>query len=198
MEVRTAITLLQIIDSNLAAIETLEKMHHRNAKERGVISKHLEKNPWLIDPTWMLSKAEGRVATWIEKEFGITKQKKKKGDDDRVDFFCVGVGGTLHIVEIKRGAHVAIPNDFNQADKYRKYVLNRFKELSDPKAIKYSYVQSHLIAAKLHADAQSHNEAFSDKGWVFFTTWDDLIERAKYSHIQFRKVLEKKADEVDE
>jgi hypothetical protein len=32
MEVRTAVTLLQIIDSNLAAIETLKRMHGENAK----------------------------------------------------------------------------------------------------------------------------------------------------------------------
>jgi hypothetical protein len=195
MEVRTAITLLQIIDSNLAAIDTLEKMHKQDAKERGVISKHLEKNPWLIDPTWMLNKAEGRVATWIKKEFGL-QEKGATGDADRADFFCVAVGGTLHIVEIKRGGHVAIVKDINQADKYRKYVLKRFNELSDPKAITYSHVQSHLIAAGLHDDAQSIKESFAHSGWVFFTTWDDLIERAKQSHTQFRKILEKRADEA--
>jgi hypothetical protein len=197
MEVRTAVTLLQIIDSNLAAIETLERMHQQDAKERGVISRHLEKNPWLIDPTWMLNKAEGRVATWIKKEFGLDG-KKQKGDADRVDFFCVAVGGTLHIVEIKRGAHVAAVKDINQADKYRKYVTKRFGELSDPKAIKYAHVQSHLIAAELHEDAQSIKESFANSGWVFFTTWDDLIERAKQSHHQFRKILQKRAEEAVE
>lgn len=199
MEVRTAVTLLQVIDSNLAAIDTLERMHRQDAKERGVISKHLEKNPWLIDPTWMLSKAEGRVETWIRKEFGFPdKQAKSKGDDDRADFFCVAVGGTLHIVEIKRGAHVATMKDVNQADKYRKYVLKRFEQITDPKAIKYTQVQSHLIAAELHDDAQSTKEAFADKGWVFFTTWDDLIERAKQAHMQFREILKKRTREIDD
>src|SRR6266516_1095533 len=117
MEVRTAVTLFQIIDSNLAAIETLEKMHYENAKERGVLSKHLERNPWLIDTTWMLNKAEARVATWVREEFGL-KPKGGKGHDDRVDFFCVAVGGTLHIVEIKRGRHFATQKDILQADKY--------------------------------------------------------------------------------
>jgi len=199
MEVRTAVTLLQIIDSNLAAIETLEKMHGQDAKERGVISKHLEKNPWLIDPTWMLNKAEARIETWIRTEFGTAKKgKRAKGDDDRADFFCVAVGGTLHIVEIKRGAHVAIVKDVNQADKYRKYVLKRFDEIKDPKANRYVHVQSHLIAARLHDDAQSTAEAFADKGWVFFSTWDDLIERAKQSHNQFREILWKRARGLDE
>ncbi|MBN2580937.1 MAG: ATP-binding protein [Pirellulales bacterium] len=194
MEVRTAVTLLQIIDSNLAAIETLEKMHRQNAKERGVISKHLEGNPWLIDTTWMLNKAEGQVATWIKREFGLEK-KGTTGDADRADFFCVGVGGTLHIVEIKRGAHIATFNDIEQAQKYRKYVTKRYGELSDPKSIKYAHVQSHLIAAELHENAQSIKQAYADKGWVFFTTWDDLIERAKHSHNQFRKILQKRAKE---
>jgi hypothetical protein len=197
MEIRTAVTLLQIIDSNLAAIETLEKMHQRDAKERGVISKHLEKNPWLIDTTWILNKAEGRVATWIKKEFGLDK-KKGAGDDDRVDFFCVAAGGMLHIVEIKRGAYIAKDEDFIQAEKYLTYVQRRFGELTDPKAIKYSNVQSHLIAAELHKDAHKIKEAYADKGWVFFTTWDDLIERAKQSHNQFREILQKRADEAEE
>ncbi len=197
MEVRTAVTLLQVINSNLAAIETLEKMHHKDAKERGVISKHLERNPWLIDPTWMLNKAEGRVETWIRKEFGL-KGKRRAGDADRADFFCVAVGGTLHIVEIKRGAFVAKAKDILQADKYRKYVKKRFLELTDRKAIKYGAVQSHLVAAELHDDAETANQLYADKGFVFFTTWDDLIERAKQSHYQFRDILEKRAAEGPE
>lgn len=195
MEVRTAITLLQIIDSNLVAIDTLDKMHGDNAKERGVLSKHLEKNPWLIDTTWMLNQAEARVSTWIKKEFGL-KSKRDKGDDDRVDFFCVAVGGTLHIVEIKRGAHIATQRDILQADKYRKYVLKRFADLTDHKAIKYANVQSHLIAAELHEDAESLKQAYADKGWVFFTDWADLIERAKSSHRQFRDILQQRATET--
>ena len=196
MEVRTAITLLQIIDSNLAAIDTLEKMHRENAKERGVIAKHIEKNPWLIDPTWMLNKAEARVATWIKGHFGLSQ--KNVGDDDRVDFFCVAVGGTLHIVEIKRGAHIARNNDFIQAEKYLRYVQKRFMEITEPKAIKYFNVQSHLIAAELHAEAHAIKEAYADKGWVFFTTWDDLVEQAKHSHQQYREILQKKAAESEE
>lgn len=197
MEVRIAVTLLQIVDGNLVAIETLERLHHQNAKERGVISKHLEGNPWLIDPTWMLNKAEGRVGTWIREKFHRDFGKQEE-DDYRVDFFCIGVGGVLHIVEIKRGKHVAKEQDFSQAEKYRKYVLNRFNQISDPKALRYSIVQSHLIAAELHDDAQSIKESYGKSGWVFFTTWDDLIERAKQSHNQFRKVLESKAKETDD
>jgi len=195
MEVRTAVTLLQIIDSNLTAIYTLEKMHQRDAKERGVISKHLEKNPWLIHPTWMLNKTEARVSTWIKNKFGA-KAKKGAGDNDRADFFCVAVGGTLHIVEIKRGAHVATTKDILQADKYREYVLKRISEISDKEAIIYRNVQSHLIASSLHGDAESLKQAYDEKGWVFFTTWDDLIERAKLSHRQFREILEKRASEL--
>jgi len=194
MEVRTAVALLQIIDSNLAAIDTLEKMHRQNAKERGVISKHLERNPWLIDTTWILNKAEARVCTWIEKEFGL-KSKGDEGDEDRADFFCTAVGGTLHIVEIKRGAYMAVEKDILQADKYRNYVERRFREITDQKAIKYGIVQSHLIAANLHEDAKNIKDAYADKGWVFFTTWDDLIERAKYSHSQFREILQQRASE---
>jgi hypothetical protein len=193
MEVRTAVTLLQIIESNLAAIETLERMHRSDAKERGVLSKHLENNAWLIDPTWMLNKTEARVSTWIKDKFKLPA-KKAAGDSDRVDFFCVGIGGTLHIVEIKRGAYIAKSEDLLQAEKYRVYVLERFGELTDPKAIKYAHVQSHLIAAKLHKDAKSVNQSFAAQGWVSFTTWDDLVERAKQSHHQFRKILQARVD----
>ena len=197
MEVRIAVTLLQIIDGNLAAIDTLEKMHREDAKERGVIAKHLERNPWLIDPTWMLNKAEGRVATWIKNEFGLNREKQV-GDDDRVDFFCVAVGGTLHIVEIKRGAHVSKDDDILQANRYRNYVQDRFQELTEPNAIRYSHVQAHLIASELHKDSRDLKQAYSDKGWVFFATWDDLIERAKQSHNQFREALQSRALETDD
>ena len=197
MEIRTAVTLLQIIDSNLAAIGTLERMHLQNARERGVLAKHLENNPWLIDVTWMLNKAEARVSTWIQKEFGL-EPRNQDGDDDRADFFCVGVGGTLHIVEIKRGAHIATAEDMLQADKYRAYVVQRFNELTEPSAIKYGFVQSHLIAAELDKDAQRIKQAYADKGWVLFATWDDLVERAKQTHHQYRTILGLKATEAED
>ena len=194
MEVRTAVALLQIIESNLAAIAALERMHREDASERDVISKHIKKNPWLIHPSWMLSKAEGRVSTWIKDNFGL-EPKGDVGDEDRADFFCVAVGGTLHIVEIKRGAHIAIEKDLLQANKYREYVLKRFSEISDPEAIKYDKVASHLVSAELHPSAKTLADSWADRGIVFFTTWDDLLERAKVMHQQFRDVLEIAASE---
>ena len=194
MEIRTAVALLQIINSNLAAIETLERLHAQGALERGVISKHLQRNPWLIHPTWLLNKAEAQVDKWIEEEFGIKGPKKNR---DRVDFFCVGVNGVLHIVEIKRGKHIARLKDFHQADRYRQYVLKRFEEIGDPEAPRYKIVQSHLIASKLHSECEDINNAFRDKGWVIFTPWSVLIEQAKLSHYQFRQELEKAVRQPD-
>lgn len=188
MEVRTAVTLLQIVESNLAAISGLEKLHNENAQERGFLSTHLEKNPWLMHPTWMLSRAEAGVAKWVRDKFGLAS-KGKKGDKDRADFFCVAVGGTLHIVEIKRASWKATVNDILQADKYRTYVLKRFEEITDPEAIQYGAVQSHLIADTLHEDAGVLADTYAANGYVMFTTWSDLIDRAKRSHVQFRDTL---------
>ncbi len=168
-------------------------MHLEDASERRIIAKHLEKNPWLIHPTWILNKKEARVLTWIQEQFPTTKFEDTGHDDDRVDFFCVAVGGVLHIVEIKRGGHIAKEKDFLQADKYRQYVLKRFEEISDPEAIKYNIVQSQLIASELHHDATGIKIAYQNQGWVTFTPWHDLIERAKRSHKQFRDELKKQA-----
>jgi len=195
MAIRTAVNLLKIIDANLAAIDTLEKMHHEDARERGVISKHLEANPWLMNTAWLLSKAEGRVTKWIKDEFGL--DKLPEDSEDRADFFCVGVAGTIHIVEIKRGGHVATPKDFQQADKYRKYVERRFDDIRDPEGIKYHRAQAHLVAAECHEDAASTSTAFADKGWVVFTTWDDLIERAKRGHQLYREELKRASQRAE-
>lgn len=197
MEIRTALALLQVIDGNLAAIDALEKMHLGDAKERGVLAKHLERNPWLIHPTWMLSKAEGQVSTWIRSQFGL-EATGEEGDRIRVDFFCVAVGGTLHIVEIKRGRHLATAEDILQAAKYRRYVLNRYKEINDPEAVKYGRVVSHLVAAGLQdGEAGEAAEAYRAKEFVIFTDWKDLIDRAKLSHQQFRQILQQTAGEED-
>ena len=51
------------------------------------------------------------------------------------------------------------------------------------------------IPARIHDDAEGIKQAYADKGWVFFTTWDDLIERAKRSHHQFREILQQRASE---
>ena len=197
MEIRTALSLLQVIDGNLAAIDALEKMHLEDARERGVIAKHLERNPWLIHPTWMLSKAEGQVSTWIRSEYGL-ESTGGEGDRDRVDFFCVAVGGTLHIVEIKRGRYLATTKDILQADKYRRYVKERYEKINDPEAIKYGRVVSHLVAAGLRdGEAETLAEAYRAKEFVLFTDWKDLIQRAKLSHRQFRVLLKKTVDAGD-
>ncbi len=196
MEIRTALSLLQVIDSNLAAIAALKKMHLDDARERGVIARHLEKNPWLIHPTWMLSKAEGQVSTWIRSEFGL-ESSNTKGDRDRVDFFCVAVGGTLHIVEIKRGGHVAGVGDILQADRYRQYVKKRYEKINDPEAIKYGRVVSHLVAKGIRDEAEDLADAYRAKEFVIFTDWKDLIDRAKLSHQQFRTILKKAAGEEE-
>ncbi len=192
LEVRTAVTLLQIVESNLAAIDGLEKLHSDDARERGVLSTHLERNPWLMHPAWMLSRAEARVSTWIRDEFGLAPAGDE-GDLDRADFFCAGVAGTLHIVEIKRASWTATSENLLQANKYREYVLRRFTEITDPEAVVYYHVQSHLIANQLRDDAKSVAESFRNSGFVFFTTWTDLIERAKRSHAQFRDALSEAA-----
>jgi hypothetical protein len=54
-----------------------------------------------------------------------------------------------------------------------------------------------LISATLRKDAAELAQTYADNGYVLFTTWDDLIERAKYSHKQFRDILEKKATEAE-
>ena len=131
MEVRIAVTLLQIIEGNLAAIETLEKMHHEDAKERGVIARHLERNPWLIDTSWMLNKAEGRVATWIEKEFGL-KREKQAGDDDRVDFFCVAVGGHCTSSKSSEGLTLVSKPTFSKPTSIVFTLQSDFRNLRNP------------------------------------------------------------------
>lgn len=192
MEVRTALSLLQVIDSNLAAIDALERMHLEDSRERGVIAKHLERNPWLIHPTWMLSKTEGQVSTWIRSEFGLLAEGSKD-DRNRVDFFCVGVAGTLYLVEIKRGGHLAKTEDILQADRHRQYIVKRYKEINDPEAVKYGKVVSYLVAAGLHEEAASLAQAYRNEEWVVFTDWKDLIDRARLSHRQFRQILKRTA-----
>jgi hypothetical protein len=60
----------------------------------------------------------------------------------------------------------------------RKYILKRIAEITDAEGVKYALVQSHLIAAELHEDAEGSSRRTRTRV-VFFTTWDDLIERAK-------------------
>ena len=131
MEVRIAVTLLQIIEGNLAAIETLEKMHHEDAKERGVIARHLERNPWLIDTSWMLNKAEGRVATWIEKEFGL-KREKQAGDDDRVDFSASRSAGHCTSSKSSEGLTLVSKPTFSKPTSIVFTLQSDFRNLRNP------------------------------------------------------------------
>jgi len=112
----------------------------------------------------MLNKAEGRVSTWIKREFGLEAKDGKAKIGQTSSALRLGEPYTL---SNKARGVVAHAKDVLQADKYRKYVLKRFSEITDAKAIKYAIVQSHLISAELHDDAGSLKDAYADKGWCF-------------------------------
>lgn len=189
MELRVAVGLLQVIRGNLAAIDALEKMNIEDASERDLISKHLKKNPWLIDPTWILNRPEAEVEKWIKDEFDLDA-KHDPDNKDRVDFFCVGAGGTLHIVEIKRGRHKAKNVDSLQADKYRTQVLKAFDDQTIHSLNSYSRVVSHLVCDRLHDEAISLKESHEQTGKVYFHQWKHLTRDARLAHQQFISILE--------
>ena len=94
--------ILRLVKGRLETIEQFDNMIRTNAKEVPTLHKFFAKFPWILDPSWIEVYDEVHYSDLLRKTFPDDKLKEL---DRRIDFVCMGVGDTVHIVELKRPAH---------------------------------------------------------------------------------------------
>lgn len=176
--------VLRISEGRLAAIEKLKLFVKKDAKEVPDVHRLFAERPWLLQPGWTIVADEKSFSTLLRKEF---PNAKLDGTNRRIDFLCLGLGDTLHVVELKRPKHKLRPDDLNQLENYVYFIRDKLG------TGKQSYRQAagmiitgdvnrsnYRVRGKLETLEESRMYAFS---------YTDLISIAERTHKDIREVL---------
>ena len=105
--------VLRLMQGRLDAIKQFDNMIKTDAREVPELHQFFVKFPWILDPSWLEVYDEEYYSGLLRKEF---PDKDLEGQDRRIDFVCMGVGDTCHIVELKRPRHKINWKDLDQLD----------------------------------------------------------------------------------
>ncbi len=182
--------IFKIVEGRLAAIKQLDAMIQRNAKEVPEIHRFLTDNPWILEPTWTVVHDEVYYSRLLKEEF---PDANKPEEQRRIDLVCMGVGDTVHIVELKRPS-VRIRNDeVNQVQRYVGFVMDR---LGNHPTRSYRHARGYLVGGKLTSEGRTVLEELTRN--IYFYPYDDLLSNAERIHREFKQTLSRFAVERPE
>lgn len=172
--------LFKIVQGRLAAIRRLQHLIDSNAKEVPDIHDFLVENPWLIHPTWTVVADEKRYSQLIKENF---PEDKLEEADRRIDVLCAGVGGTLHVIELKRPALSVNPTHLQQLQNYIAF-LNR--RVGTVEGRSYTETRGYLVGGKL---TEEGGWAVEQTANIDFYPYGDLLSNAENLHADFDEVF---------
>ena len=181
--------MLRIVRGRLAAIAKMAQMIGHNAWEVPDMHRYFLESPWILDPTWTHYRHEARYSRILSDKYPDRSLDEK---DRRMDLLAVGVGNTLHVVELKRPGHSVSADDLVQLMEYVYFVESLMGSHPDGP---YDDVTGHLVAGQIPEGAVRTmiDEARDHKRYV--RTYDDLMARARRLHEDFEKKLARMDDE---
>ena len=175
--------MLRIVRGRLAAIEKLAHLVGRDAREVPDMHEYFLESPWILDPTWTDYRHEVRYSRILSDKYPDRALNEK---DRRMDFLAIGMGNTLHVVELKRPGHDVSPADMNQLFEYVGFVKSLMGSHPDGP---YDDVTGHLVAGRI---PDGPVRAMVDEARVHkrhARTYEDLMARARRIHEDFEKKL---------
>ena len=177
--------MLRIVRGRLAAIAELAQLVDRNSREVPDMHDYFLESPWILDPTWTEYRHEARYSKILSERYPDDKLGEK---DRRIDFLAIGVGNTLHVVELKRPGHGVSKADMNQLLEYVEFVKSRMGSHPDSP---YDDVTGYVVAGGIPQGAVRTmvDEARAHKRYA--RTYEDLMARARRIHEAFEKKLER-------
>jgi len=175
--------IFKILDGRLAAITRLAQLMKQNAREVPEIHGFLSENPWIIEPTWTVAYNEVHFSTLLKAQF---PEDDTPVENRRIDFVCMGVGDTVHVVELKRPSVKIGGGEISQVQKYVTFVADR---LGSCPARSYRDARGYLIGGELTQEGQTMLEKYSQG--IYFLPYDDLLRNAERLHEDYIKVLSK-------
>lgn len=172
--------MFRIVQGRLRAIEQLEKHIKENAREVPTMHDYFKQWPWILDPT---------LGHWSE-EVPYSKMLREQFPDDqldepdrRMDFVSIGVGDTIHVVELKRPKYSAKVKDFDQITEYVGFVEEKLGNAPDRR---YRTVSGYLIVGKVESKrAIQSRMKQAESARIYVKTYSDLVTVAKRLHAEF-------------
>lgn len=177
--------MLRIVRGRLDAIGQLAAMVDSGAKEVPDMHRYFKKWPWILDPTWTQWRDEVRYSEILAREY---PDKNLDESDRRIDFMAIGVGDTVHVVELKRPGYAIGTDDLAHLRRYVAFVDDTLG--NDPDRM-YKSVAGYIVATNIKKDRDTMYEMrYSAGNRMYVRTYDDLMVRAKVLHEDYRKKLE--------
>lgn len=178
--------ILRLVKGRLETIEQFDKMIRTNAKEVPTLHKFFGKFPWILDPSWIEVYDEVHYSDLLRKTFPDDKLKEP---DRRIDFVCMGVGDTVHIVELKRPAHRISWEDLDQLERYVTFI--RGKLGTSRRGRSYQSAAGYIVAG----DIVSKNEIRErmknmELSRMYVLKYEDCLRSAQRLHEIFSEKLE--------
>lgn len=179
-EINHAIRLQESVKSNLLVIDELEKFVDSGEVEK-VFERHLAKNPWLIEPTWIARTRSVHTQNYYEL-LGIDNTKPEKLYTDLV----VEVSDEEYpiIVEIKRekATNYSVPDVYEVIRQLGKYKSAIAKNISQERGITiYAQdIKSYFICGDVcykKMDKDSRDSLESNK--ILIRSYDQLLRTSK-------------------
>ena len=175
----------RIVKSRLEAIHQLTKFIDENALEVPTLHDYFKDSPWMLDPTWTQWQHEVHYSKLLRDKF---PDEELDGSDRRIDFLSIGVGDTVHVIELKRPQYTVRSKDFTQLADYVGFIKNRIGNDPDKG---YRDVAGYLVVGK-RSDSPGVKEMVLtfEKSRHYVRTYDDLVSSAQRLHKQFVDKLE--------
>lgn len=181
--------MLRIVRGRLGAIEKLAQLVDRDAREMPEMHRYFLESPWILDPTWTDYRHEARYSKILSEQHPEDGLEEK---DRRMDFLAIGIGNTLHVVELKRPKHRVSAADMNQLLSYVDFVKSKMGSHPDSP---YYDVTGYVVAGSIPEGPVRTmiDEAKANKRYA--RTYEDLMARARKIHEDFEKKLVRMDDQ---
>lgn len=177
--------ILRIVRGRIKTIEQFVKYVKDDALEKPTIHNFFKDWPWILDPTWTRWNDEVYFSQLLRENF---PDEELDEPNRRIDFVCIGVGDTVHIVELKRPSRKINADDLEQLLRYVAFVRRRLGNVQDRS---YRDAAGYIIGGD-EADDDIYAEkklAFRERR-MYIKRYADLIVVAQKLHEDFRKKLE--------
>ena len=175
----------RIVNGRLETIKRLVRFVDENAKEVPTLHDYFKDSPWMLEPTWTQWQHEKHFSDLLKEHF---PDEDLDESDRRIDFVSIGVGDTVHVVELKRPDYRVRDRDLVQLTKYVGFVKER---LGNVHGRGYADAAGYLVVGKRSNDSGTREFVrMAERSRQYIKTYEDLITDAKRLHSDFEKKLE--------
>jgi hypothetical protein len=178
--------ILRLVKGRLETIEQFDKMIRTNAREVPELHKFFANFPWILDPSWIEVYDEVHYSDLLRKTFPDTKLKEP---DRRIDFVCMGVGDTVHVVEMKRPAHKINWNDLDQLERYVAFIRGKLGTAARGRS--YRSAAGYIVAGDIVDKGEVHEKIKNlELSRMYVFKYEDCLRSARRLHEIFSNKLE--------